>query len=258
MTIYPLPSLEDNYIWLIQDNDSSDVWVVDPGDAKPVQTHCAKHNLTIKGIIVTHHHWDHTNGILALKCQFTCPIYGPEHLHPKLVSHPVKEGDTVRIFDLDLTVWETPGHTLDHICFVSQDADHPLIFCGDTVFRGGCGRLMEGTPEQMHSSLSRIGTLAPETLMYGTHEYSLANYKFAKSLEPTNQRLIDSEASCQELRGFVAPTLPTTLELELATNPFFRSSVPTVVDAAAHQLNQTPDYTPAGAFAQIRRAKDLF
>ncbi|TDO98896.1 hydroxyacylglutathione hydrolase [Marinomonas balearica] len=257
MTIYPLPSLKDNYIWLIQDNDSSDIWVVDPGDAKPVQTHCAKHNLTIKGIIVTHHHWDHTNGILALRSKFNCPVYGPKHLHPKLISHPLKEGDTVNIFERIFTVWEIPGHTLDHLCYVDQK-DKPLIFCGDTVFRGGCGRLMEGTATQMLTAISRIAALDPSTLVYATHEYTLVNYQFAKSLEPTNQQLLNNELTCRELRATSTPTLPTTVGLENETNPFFRSSFSHVVTAAARQLDEQPDQTPDGAFAQIRRAKDVF
>lgn len=136
MTIFPLPAFNDNYIWIMRDNDTSQIWAVDPGDAKVVLNYCQKDNKTLAGIIITHHHKDHTGGVAELKDTYNCPVYGPEHLS-HLVTHPVKEKDQVVIFDRQFQVFETPGHTLDHLCYFSAQPE-PILFSGDTLFRGGC------------------------------------------------------------------------------------------------------------------------
>ncbi|MCV2402208.1 hydroxyacylglutathione hydrolase [Marinomonas sp. C2222] len=256
MIIYPLRAFQDNYIWIIEDKDSSEIWAIDPGSAAVVEEHCDTHAKTLVGILITHHHKDHTGGIAVLREAAKCPVYGPKHLS-HLVTHPVKEGSEVTIFSEIYEVFETPGHTLDHLCFFSKQTT-PILFCGDTLFRGGCGRLMEGTAEQMLLAMNKIAALPDNTLVYGTHEYTLANYRFALSLEPNNPDLIESNTSCQQLRNRNKATLPSNLALEKKTNPFLRTHNIELKSNAAQQLNEPPAVNPIDSFAQVRRAKDTF
>jgi hydroxyacylglutathione hydrolase len=256
MTIFPLPAFNDNYIWIIQDKDSSGIWAVDPGKADVVLHYCQEHKKTLTGILITHHHKDHTGGVAELKQHSNCLVYGPEHL-TELVTHPVHEDDQVQVFSKTFKVIATPGHTLDHLCYFTNQ-EVPTLFSGDTLFKGGCGRIMEGTPEQMLTAMTKISNLPDDTLIYGTHEYTLANYRFALSVEPDNKELIESNNASLQLRAQEKPTLPTKLNLEKKTNPFLRSHIETLKVQAAQQLNEKPASDSVAAFSQVRRAKDSF
>lgn len=256
MTIFPLPAFQDNYIWILKETKSSKIWAVDPGDANVVLQYCREQNVQLKGILITHHHKDHTGGVAELQQVFQCPVYGPKSLS-NLVSHPLTEKDTVTIFSRTFTVLETPGHTLDHLCYFSAQ-EPPTLFSGDTLFKGGCGRIMEGQPEQMLAAMTRITNLPDDTLIYATHEYTLANYRFALSLEPLNQQLVDENRRCVQQRQQNQPTLPTILALEKNTNPFLRTHNETVKSEAAQQLNEPPSSDSILSFSQVRRAKDRF
>ncbi|GAB3482225.1 hydroxyacylglutathione hydrolase [Marinomonas epiphytica] len=256
MTLLPLPAFNDNYIWLIKDNDSSGVWVVDPGDAAPVFDYCQQHSSPLLGILITHHHFDHTGGVAELKSHFDCPVFGPAHLK-KLITHPVKDGDQIPLFNHTFHVMATPAHTLDHLCYYSDQAQ-PILLSGDTLFKGGCGRLMEGTAEQMLDALTKLAALPDHCLVYCTHEYTLANYRFALSIDPDNQQLITANQQAEQLRAEQAITLPSNMALEKATNPFLRTAQEKIISLAAQQLNEPPAQTPKEAFSQVRRAKDSF
>lgn len=256
MTILPLPAFQDNYIWIIQDKDSSHVWAVDPGSAKVVKQYCDEHQKTLVGILITHHHYDHTGGIAELKQQTHCQVYGPAHL-TELVTHPVIEGDYIKIFTEDYRVIATPGHTLDHLCYFSEQQT-PILFSGDTLFKGGCGRIMEGTPAQMLEAMKKISELPDNTLIYCTHEYTLANYRFALSLDPLNKALLESNIASEEKRSSNQPTIPTDLNLEKKTNPFLQTHNEAIKTHAAQQLKENPATDSVAAFSQVRRAKDSF
>ena len=256
MTFIPLHAFSDNYIWIIQEKDSSLIWAVDPGDAEVVSQYCDTHHLDLAGILITHHHKDHTGGVAQLKARYQCQVYGPEHLAP-MVTHPLHEGDCVEVFARSFRVLETPGHTLDHLCYFS-DQDTPVLFSGDTLFRGGCGRIMEGNPEQMLAAMNKLAALPDDTLIYCTHEYTLANYRFALHLDQHNNALLEAQKDSQQIRQQNNVTLPSTLRLEKQTNPFLRTHIPALVGQAAAQLNETMATDNVAAFSQVRRAKDTF
>lgn len=256
--IHPIPAFNDNYIWILTDNDSSQAWVVDPGDAKPVLNYLEEHKLELAGILITHHHPDHTGGASKLKKLFDCHVAGPAHL-VKIVDQGLSDGDSIRVLNYDFSVIATPGHTLDHLCYFGKDnkGEH-ILFSGDTLFRGGCGRLFEGTPKQMHESLQKLANLPKDTLVYCTHEYTLANYSFAISLDESNMSLLKYHQECQELRAKKQPTIPTKISIEQEVNPFLRSHIDHISSNAAIQLEQEVGKTLEEKFAQIRQAKDSF
>ncbi|REG86514.1 hydroxyacylglutathione hydrolase [Marinomonas pollencensis] len=256
MTFIPLHAFSDNYIWIIHEKDSSLIWAVDPGDANVVSQYCDTHDLELAGILITHHHQDHTGGVAQLKAHYQCQVYGPAHLAP-MVTHPLQEGDTVTVFSRSFRVLETPGHTLDHLCYFS-DQDTPVLFSGDTLFRGGCGRIMEGTPEQMLAAMNKLAALPDNTLVYCTHEYTLANYRFALHLDQQNKALLAAQQDSQQARQQKQVTLPSSMGLEKQTNPFLRSHIPALVSQAAQQLNEAAATNQVDAFSQVRRAKDTF
>lgn len=217
--VFPIKAFNDNYIWAIHTAMHSKVIVVDPGDAAPVIEYLTQHGKTLSAILVTHHHWDHTNGIAALKSHFPdCTVYGPKDSPCDLIEVNVGENDTLNFnpLGLSLTVMEVPGHTLDHIAYYNDN----MVFCGDTLFNAGCGRLFEGTPKQMFNSLNRLAKLPDHCLVYCTHEYSRANVKFALHLEPQNNQLL---AYANKIAKHDEITLPSTIALEKAINPFLRS-----------------------------------
>jgi len=256
--IHPIPAFNDNYIWILTDKDSSHAWVVDPGDAKPVMQYLETHQLNLAGILITHHHPDHTGGVAKLKKQYGCHVAGPAHLI-KLVDQGLVDGDSIKIFTKSFKVIATPGHTLDHLCYFANDEkDSPILFSGDTLFRGGCGRLFEGSPLQMHESLQKLSKLPKETLVYCTHEYTVANYSFALSLEENNKDLQKYDQECRDLRAQNRPTIPTKISIEQEVNPFLRSHIEQVSISAAKQLDQEVASSIEEKFAQIRRAKDSF
>ncbi|MBZ4200329.1 MAG: hydroxyacylglutathione hydrolase [Methylotenera sp.] len=222
--IIPIPAFKDNYIWLIHNGQQA--VAIDPGDATVVMQTLKQLQLSLNGILITHHHQDHTAGVADLLI-----AYPSIAVHaPKLEAYPfthtsVSEADTVKLdfFDLSFSVMLLPGHTLGHVAYLSNPRHcEQLLFCGDTLFGAGCGRLFEGSPAQMHHSLQRLANLAPSTKVYCSHEYTLRNIEFAMSLEPTNIALHERKLATQRLRDTGLPSLPSSIALELATNPFLR------------------------------------
>ncbi|MDY6828327.1 MAG: hydroxyacylglutathione hydrolase [Pseudomonadota bacterium] len=255
LKITPIPAFTDNYIWMISTSDQPQAWVVDPGDAAPVLAALQSADKTLGGVLITHHHPDHTGGLPALLEQHRIPVIGPPGIQG--VSQSVQEDDVVEVLGHRLRVLETPGHTLDHIAFVSDDADQPLLFCGDTLFAAGCGRMFEGTAEQMHDSLSKLAGLPATTQVYCAHEYTEANLKFAKAVEADNQTIKDRLSKTLAVRRHGRPTVPSTLAVELASNPFLRCDQENVRSAAQAQ-SQRPLESPAEVFGALRGWKDRF
>lgn len=266
ISIKPIPAFQDNYIWAVCNSKTKQCVVVDPGDATPVIDFLSTEALTLSAILITHHHPDHVGGLPKLLAHFDIPIYGPVNPSIPQISHRQKEGDSVNLPDFGLTfkVMEVPGHTLDHIAFYSDSApaDHPnpILFCGDTLFRAGCGRLFEGTPEQMHASLQRLADLPAQTAVYCTHEYTLANLSFAAAVEPHNSAITQAITNDEAKRADQQPTLPSSIEQELAINPFLRAHQTTVKNSMIEQtegmLGETA--TPTEVFAAVRAWKDNF
>ena len=250
LTILPVPILKDNYVWL--GHDGAQAFVVDPGDAEPVEAALAALGLNLATILLTHHHADHTGGVATLAERWACPVYGPDSI--ALVTRPLHDGDALVLddFGLRFTILAVPGHTLDHIAYFADG----ILFCGDTLFACGCGRLFEGTAEQMQASLARLAGLPDDTRVYCTHEYTLSNQRFALAVEPDNAALAAREAADAATRLRGAPTLPSTIALERATNPFLRWAQPTVAASAAK--HGATNGSPAQVFGAIRRWKDIF
>jgi len=282
MYLIPIPAFDDNYLWLLHDGRRA--VVVDPGDAQPVLRMLQDRQLQLESILVTHHHPDHTGGVDVLREATGAKVFGPARERIPQPFIPLQDGDTVRALDLDFQVMDVPGHTAGHIAFylaptlsASRDAlppegvhpawggpapdgpvldGRPLLFCGDTLFSGGCGRLFEGTPAQMLASLDRLAALPGDTRVCCTHEYTMGNLRFALAVEPDNRELIGYHARCAALRDDGEPTLPTSIAQELLINPFLRTRQATVMaaarrfDPAAHDDNTI--------FAAIRQWKNQF
>lgn len=259
MVIYPLPALKTNYFWLVQPVTESPVaYIFDPGDEPPVSRALAEHQLELGGMIITHHHWDHTDGIAALRQRFNVPIYGPHSDKIPSVTHFLGDGDTLNLPHFKLQVMATPGHTLDHIAYLHIDAEgQHHLFSADNIFAAGCGRRFEGSAEAFYQSLQKLAALPASTRVYCSHEYTLANIRFALAVEPDNQPLRERQAIEQQKRDRGEPTVPTTLDLELATNPFLRCHQQTVQRAAAEHAGAALD-SPTAVFDVLRRWKDSF
>lgn len=217
--LLPIPAFSDNYIWLLA--DSGKAWLVDPGEAAPAQSALQKHDLQLAGILVTHHHGDHVGGITELLQKFSVPVYGPSHSPAnKLITHTLEPNDVISIGSCQFLILDTPGHTLDHIAYYS--AKEKILFCGDTLFSAGCGRVFEGTYEQMYASLQKLAALHDDTQVCCAHEYTLSNLRFAEATEPDNQDIKNHISHCEWLRKQGKPTLPSTLAFEKKINPFLR------------------------------------
>ena len=253
MRIECIPAFDDNYIWLASGGPGEKVAIVDPGDADPVFEAMERGGVAPGAILVTHHHYDHTGGVGELAARYGIPVYGSTSGRVAAVDHPVADGDRVQLADcgLDLQVLETPGHTRDHICYVGQGA----LFCGDTLFTGGCGKLFEGTPAEMFESLEKIRALDDAIAVYCAHEYTLKNLEFARVVEPDNPQVQERQEAAQRTRREGRATVPADLALEKATNPFLRSQVPEVVRAAEAYSGRDLD-GPADVFAVVRAWKD--
>lgn len=256
LNIQPIPAFDDNYIWLLVDTEAGRACVVDPGDAAPVLSTLEGAGLTLTDILVTHHHYDHVGGLQAL-----CDAYGPEVNGPvndaiAQVTTRVKAGDTVEVLGHEFSVLEVPGHTLDHIAYF-HDARQPLLFCGDTLFAGGCGRVFEGSPPMMWRSLKSLAALPGNTRVYCAHEYTLANLDFASAVEPQNGALRERLSEARQTRERGEPTVPSSLSLELATNPFLRCEQPELLAALASQ-GRLEGTAPEEVFATVRGWKDNF
>ncbi len=250
-----IPAFVDNYLWLL--HDGTNALVVDPGDAAPVQSVLQEHKLQLKQILVTHHHADHTGGIDALREATGAVVYGPASERIPKPYLPLVEGDKLNALGVDFKVLDVPGHTAGHIAYYAPDVDgKPLLFCGDTLFSGGCGRLFEGTPAQMLASLDKLATLPGSTVVCCTHEYTLSNLRFALAVEPDNANLVAYNAHCQSLRSRRQPTLPTSIAQELLINPFLRTRRPALVSSARHF--DAAAYDETSVFAAIRQWKNQF
>ena len=220
--IHPIPAFTDNYIWAIHCAESNHVCIVDPGDADVVQEYLKLNKLQLTDILVTHHHPDHVGGLMQLKKDHKPRIIGPKSSGIDGITDFVTENDSIELFDCNFTVIEVPGHTLDHLAFYSKSTLEPMLFCGDTLFAVGCGRLFEGTAEMMTASLDKLANLPEETSVYCAHEYTLANLAFAKAVDPQNAALGFRTISERYKRELGLPTLPSTISQELRTNPFLR------------------------------------
>jgi hydroxyacylglutathione hydrolase len=255
ITVQPLPAFTDNYLWLLA--RGGDAVVVDPGDAAVVQAHLERRQLRLAAILITHHHPDHTGGIAALCARWDVPVHGPRAEAAKIagLSDLLDDGDRVDVLGVTHTVLAVPGHTLGHIAF--HDAAAQRVFCGDTLFSAGCGRLFEGTPAQMHASLQRLAALPDATAVHCTHEYTMSNLAFAHAVEPDNADLQARIAEVQRLRAAGEPSVPSTIAAEKRHNPFLRTAVP-AVRAAAERHAGAPLEDDVAVFAALRRWKDDF
>jgi hydroxyacylglutathione hydrolase len=262
VTITALPAFTDNYIWAITNNAT--VALVDPGDADICIRFIEKNHLTLNAILITHHHADHTGGIkkLVSYCQqkkWPVTVYGPANENIPHCDINLSENDQVNLTELaiEFTTIDLPGHTAGHIAYFSNNGLNPILFCGDTLFSGGCGRLFEGTPEQMLTSLTKLANLPESTQVYCAHEYTQANVNFALTVDPTNQDLINYNKKVNELRATKQATIPTSIKVEKQINPFLRSHEKTLQQSAMAFENSTQTNS-LNTFTTIRRWKDQF
>ncbi|WP_288079010.1 hydroxyacylglutathione hydrolase [Pseudomonas sp.] len=252
--ISALPAFTDNYIWLLQEPQSRRCAVVDPGDAAPVLAWLKQNpGWTLSDILVTHHHHDHVGGVEALKRVSGATVYGPAHETIPARDVALQDNQRISVLGWDFAVYAVPGHTLGHIAFY-----HPgVLFCGDTLFAAGCGRLFEGTPAQMHASLQRLAALPADTRVYCTHEYTQSNLRFAHAVEPDNADIAERVENVNRLRARGEITLPSNLALEKRTNPFLRTAE-TSVKQKADERNGRDNRSGDEVFASLRAWKDKF
>jgi len=252
----PLPAFDDNYIWVIESPKDSSVAVVDPGDADVVEKYLMDANKTLAAILVTHHHRDHTGGVEQLKSRYSVPVYGSSESKFPGVTHPLSDGDSIELFGEKLSIKAVPAHTLDHIAYL-VNGDTPQLFCGDTLFLAGCGRLFEGSAHQMQEAMDYFASLPDNTKIYCTHEYSLANLAFAKAADPENRNIDQAIARCQQMRAYNQPTLPSTIAEEKKINPYMRSREAALI-ASASQYSQQTISAGVETLAALREWKNNF
>ena len=262
VNITPIKAFSDNYIWAITNKQVATL--VDPGDASVCIEFLEKNTLTLTSILITHHHSDHTGGINQLVdyCQqkkWSLTVYGPANENIPQCDVKLNENDSVVLDELNINfrIIDLPGHTAGHIAYFATDHVMPILFCGDTLFSAGCGRLFEGSPEQMLNSLTKLADLPENTQVYCTHEYTQANLAFALTVEPNNQALVTYNKKVNELRSKGYATIPSTIELEKQINPFLRCYKQSV-QASAQQFATDSNGTPQDTFTTIRRWKDQF
>ncbi|MEM6545716.1 MAG: hydroxyacylglutathione hydrolase [Pseudomonadota bacterium] len=251
----PIPAYSDNYIWVLAVSDDA-VIVVDPGEAQPVRDFLLASEKKLEAILVTHHHFDHVGGVEELKHEHRCLVHGPSNPQLTFLDKHHREGDVLELGPYTFEILEVPGHTLDHIAYFCG-GEQPLLLCGDTLFAGGCGRIFEGDAAMMHDSLSKLVRLPQHSLVCCAHEYTLSNLAFARAADPSNVALETRESSAQEIRADNQPTVPSTLALELATNPFLRCSEQAIKDGLA-AANLDPGASEVETFTALRAWKDSF
>ncbi|QEI05313.1 hydroxyacylglutathione hydrolase [Pigmentiphaga aceris] len=255
--IEALPAFEDNYIWLV--HAGGNAVVIDPGQAAPVRARLAAAGLRLRAILLTHHHNDHVGGVAELVAETGARVYGPATETLPHCDVPLRGGDQVTLAEvgLDLRVIDVPGHTAGHIAYAGYAHSKPVVFCGDTLFSGGCGRLFEGTPAQMHASLASLAALPPATLVYAAHEYTLSNLRWARAVDPDNLALAGWQKAAETLRARGQPTLPAALGVELAINPFLRTHIAGIQAAASSHAGH-PLQDEIAVFAALREWKNSF
>ncbi|TBU96013.1 hydroxyacylglutathione hydrolase [Stutzerimonas kirkiae] len=259
LQIEALPAFSDNYIWLLADTGSRRCAVVDPGDAAPVMAWLElNRGWRLSDILITHHHHDHVGGVPALKAHCGARVHGPAHEDIPQRDHALDDGARLQVLGLPLRVLAVPGHTLGHIAYFLDDPEQPRLFSGDTLFAAGCGRLFEGTPEQMFHSLSRLATLPERTLVYCAHEYTLGNLRFAHAVEPGNDDTSHRLEQVIRLREQGRITLPSSIALEKATNPFLRTGEAEIRQACLQRNPLLGNPCPEQVFAVLRAWKDGF
>ena len=250
--ITAIPALQDNYIWVIRHGRHAAV--IDPGETAPVLAFLHAQNLQPDAILCTHRHADHIGGIAELREVYNVPVYGRRHPGNPHIDHDLREGDKLRLdaLGLDFDIIEIPGHLDDHIAYLAPD----ILFCGDVLFGAGCGRNFEGTPAQLHHSLQRLAQLPDSTRVYSAHEYTAANLRFALACEPRNPDLQQRAIAARQLRAANLPTLPSTIALEKATNPFLRCTQPELVQTL--QRRGLADTSELSVFTALREWKNHF
>ena len=258
MNLTALPAFADNYIWML--HDGRQALVVDPGDEAPVQMALQRLGLTLTAILVTHHHRDHIGGLEAL-AKGGLPVYGPLRERIAHVTHPMKEGDTLTWNGLHIEVLDVPGHTAGHIAYripptPAAALPQPILFAGDTLFSAGCGRVFDGSIEQLYDSVCRLMCLSDDTLICAAHEYTLGNLRFARAVEPDNPAIAGYLSQCEAIRARGEATLPSTVGNEKGINPFTRCTVPEVVSSALS--HGATDASPQAVFAALRQWKNTF
>ena len=256
MQVFAVPAFNDNYLWVLAAGRKAAV--VDPGDAAPIEAFLAARGLTLAAILATHHHGDHVGGLRALKDRWKCPAFGPAGEDIAGLTQRLREGDRITVPGIDETfdVLDVPGHTAGHIAYVRAGGE-PMVFCGDTLFACGCGRLFEGTAAQMVDSLGKLKGLPPATRAYCAHEYTMANIRFAEVVEPGNAALRERHAREAAKRARDEPTVPMTVADELATNPFLRWDAPEVVASAERHAGRKL-HGAVEVFATVREWKNNF
>jgi hydroxyacylglutathione hydrolase len=253
LAIHSVPAFKDNYIWILEDGRHAAA--VDPGDSAPVEDFLASRGLELCAILATHHHADHVGGLPALVRRWKCPTFGPAREVAAPLDHRLAEGDrfTVPALGIELDTIDIPGHTAGHVALHGAG----LLFCGDTLFTCGCGRLFEGTPAQMVDSLAKLARLPGDTSIHCGHEYTMSNIRFAEAVEPGNRKLMERKERDAAKRERGEPTVPSTLAEELATNPFLRCSEPQVVASAERHAGRKLK-SPVEVFTEIRAWKNSF
>ena len=252
LSVEPIKAYTDNYIWLVSTNEGS--IVVDPGESKEILNLIDANEIDLKGVLITHHHYDHTNGLLDLTNKMNLEVYGPEKIEG--INNIVNESDKFSLIGIDFEVIEIPGHTLDHLAFYSPNNEDPILFCGDTLFAGGCGRVFEGTFEQMFESLKKISNYPKETKIFCGHEYTLSNLKFALEADEDNKQLADEYINVKKLISSDIPSLPTNLNKELKVNPFLRCNEINIKNKVIDKFDIIDDELEI--FTALRKWKDNF
>ena len=258
--VYPIPALRDNYVWVLVDRKKAKAIIVDPGNATPVIAYLEAHSLILEAILITHHHWDHTNGISEILKYIEVPVIGADNSVCQYVTRYVHGEETCKITSdfPNFDIIAIPGHTLDHIAYYATPGNSaPILFCGDTLFGAGCGRIFEGNPEMMYHSLKKIAALPDNTLIYCGHEYTMRNLEFASLVEPHNPEIRTRIQKVRALRDTNIPSVPSVCLEEKKTNPFLRSHIPEVVDQVERHF-QERYRNSVEVFAALRRWKDNF